>query len=126
MGLADELLQAATRDFQVYKELNASCPKCKAQMVLKFASNPKAHYGRKLSVIVCCGKGCDRRSWGSNDEEKQFTHWWLDGGSRNLECLKTILDSVTHEEAELLLELTTEVISMNRMSSNSHADGGQQ
>ena len=121
MGLANELLQTANRRFQVFKATGAFCPRCNSQVVLKFASNPLNHSGRKLSVILCCSSDCDQDIWNSNADEKQFTHWWIDG-NRNLEGLTSIINSLPTEEKKLLLELRKDVHSLNMMNRDSHAN----
>jgi hypothetical protein len=121
VGLVDQLLQSATPHFQVYKALNAVCPQCNSQMVLKYASNPRRHSWRKLSVIVCCSNDCDRAIWNSKADEKQFTHWWIDG-NRNLEGLIGIINSLTNEDKKLLLDLREDVRALNFMTHDAHAN----
>jgi len=111
MQLIDKLLETAKPYFQEFKKLSVNCPKCKSQMVLKFASNPEKH-GRKLSIILCCSKDCDRKIWNRKVEEKEFTHWWLDG-KRNLEGYEKIVNSLPKEEREFIKRLKNEIVLFN-------------
>lgn len=101
-------MKEAVPHFQELRRLTAQCPKCNSQMILKYASNPERHGGRKLSVILCCSKSCDRGIWNSNADEEEFTHWWLDG-SRNMIEFQKIITSLPEEEARFVKELQTEL-----------------
>jgi len=107
-----ELLSRAKLRFQELKRLSASCPRCGSQMILKSASNPQRHCGRRLSIILCCSNECDKVLWNTNANEKKFTHWWLDG-ERNREGYGLIINSLPKEERKLIEKLQKEVIELN-------------
>ena len=108
----DELVSRATPEFQKYRDLDARCPKCNSVMILKFASNPLRYGGRRLSIIMCCGNDCDRDLWDTKADEKDFTHWWLDG-SRNKEGYEAIVESLPTEEKGLIRELEKDLYLLN-------------
>ena len=108
----DELVSKATPEFQKYRDLDARCPKCNSMMTLEFASNPLRYGGRKLSIIMCCNNDCDRDLWNTKADEKDFTHWWLDG-SRNREGYDSIVDSLPPQEKELVRRLEEELLVVN-------------
>jgi len=112
MKLIQKLLSKAKPYFQEFRKLSAQCPKCGSQMILKFASNPQRHGGRKLSIILCCSNGCDRDIWNTDANEKEFTHWWLDG-NRNKEGYEKILKSLPEKERVLVKNLEYEVRMLN-------------
>jgi len=101
----------AAYTFQVYRKLSARCPKCRSVMVLRFSSNPI--YGRRLSIVMACGGDCDRSIWDSKVDEKDFTHWWLDG-SRNQQGYDSIVESLPAEEKELVRGLEKALLIVNR------------
>jgi hypothetical protein len=112
MVAMDELISKATPEFQTYRDLDARCPKCNSMMILKFASNPLGYGGRRLSIIMCCSNDCDRDLWNTKTNEKDFTHWWLDG-SRNKEGYEAILESLPTEEKALIRELEKDLYLLN-------------
>ena len=75
-------------------------------------------------MIVCCSNDCDKAIWDSNSDEKQFTHWWIDG-NRNLEGFTSIINSLPNEEKELLVELREDVHSLNVTDRDSHTNRGR-
>ena len=109
-GIAEELMAKATFNFQVYRKLSAHCPKCHSVMVLRFSSNPI--YRRRLSIVMACGSDCDRTIWNAKVDEKDFTHWWLDG-SRNQQAYNSIVESLPAEEKELVRDLEKALLVVN-------------
>jgi len=112
MGLIDDLLKTAGPYFQEFRKLSVSCPKCDSQMVLKYASKPEYHNGRKLSIIMCCSKNCDRKIWNTDAKAEDFTHWWLDG-RRNLEGFEKIKNLMNESEKKLIEELQKKLFVIN-------------
>jgi len=100
-NLAKELYDKSKRFFQIYKIISASCPQCRGQLAIKYASNPK--HLRKLSVIIACTNNCDREIW-NTDAKSGFTHWWLDGSRDRVGYLK-IVESLPFEEKKIIKEL---------------------
>jgi hypothetical protein len=81
-------------------------------MTLKFASNPLRYGGKRLSIIMCCSSDCDRDLLNTKADEKDFTHWWLDG-SRNKEGYEAIVESLPTKEKQLIKELEKALYLLN-------------
>ncbi|MHA1330933.1 MAG: hypothetical protein ACTSR2_07640 [Candidatus Hodarchaeales archaeon] len=114
--IAEKLLEKAKPYFQEYKTLSAKCPKCKAPLVLKYASNPERHL-RKLSLIVACKNNCDRSIW-NTDGKEGFTHWWLDG-PRDRKGYHGVIQSLPSNERKMVKKLEKQVRKINREYLNS-------
>ncbi len=114
--LVNHLFRKAGLKFQNLITLSGSCPKCRAYLVIEYASDPGHYSGKMLSMVIACAAACDKWDLATVDDSTAVkagqTHWWLDEDD-NSGGLAAVIQSLPRGEAELAGLLHAETVRLN-------------
>ena len=114
--LANHPFRRAGSTFKKLITLSGCCPRCGASLVMEYASNPRLHHGKMLSLIITCADRCEKEDSvaadGPADANEGPTRWWLDEEDDSGD-VEAIIRSLPRGEAELARSLNAETVRLN-------------